>query len=151
MKLDRFLVLNQYFHNLFGASSLADLKQTLKRTQEGQAGDGQSFFYASLVGQVRDPVLRVRLCDYDARVMGYESRLARARGAFTFKYFQYLCLLYAEIYLDRLTDDPQKLLLDLNRFLQNLKSKENHDDGVFVNAHKTRTDPRRGRYAMECA
>jgi len=72
MKLDRFLVLNQYFHSLFGAKSLADLKQTLQRTQEGRAGDGQSYFYASLVGQVRDPELRARLGVYDGRVMGYE-------------------------------------------------------------------------------
>ena len=124
MKLDRFLVLNQCFHNLFGAKNLADLKQTLQRTQEGQGADGQSYFYAGLVGQVRDQELLARLCDYDRRVMGYESRLARARGTFTFKYFQYLSLLYTEIYLDRLTDDPRELLLDLNKSLQHLKLKE---------------------------
>jgi hypothetical protein len=34
MKLDRFLVLNQYLHNFFGTMSLADLNETLQVTQE---------------------------------------------------------------------------------------------------------------------
>lgn len=50
-----------------------------------------------------------KLQEYDTRVVGYETRLAKARGGFAFKYFQYLSLLYAEVFLDRLTEDPPGL------------------------------------------
>ena len=56
--------------------------------------------------------------------MGNETRLSKARGAFTFKYFQYLCLLYMEIFLDHLTEEPEVLVQKLNVFLEGLKQEE---------------------------
>jgi hypothetical protein len=73
---------------------------------------------------VQDAALRDKLAEYDARVMGYEARLAKARGQFAFKYFQYLGLLYTEICLDRLTSEPAAFLADLNAFLQRQKRAE---------------------------
>ena len=55
--------------------------------------------------------------------MDYEARLSKARGNFSFKYFQYLSLLFTEIYLDQLTDDPQKFLNDLNGYLARIKKR----------------------------
>jgi hypothetical protein len=124
VRLEQFLVLNRYLNSRLGARSLGDLKSGLQRIQEGRAGDGQSYFYGALVGQVRDADLREKLRDYDSRVMGYEARLAKARGSFSFKYFQYLCLLYAEIYLDRVTEDPQQFVLDLNSYLGHAREQE---------------------------
>lgn len=123
MRLEQSLVLNRYFHSLFGARGLGELKQPLN-VQEGPAGDGQSYFHGALLGRVRDARLREQLREYDARVMGYEARLVKARGSFAFKYFQYLCLLYTEIFLDRLTEDPEEFVRDLNAFLDRLKREE---------------------------
>jgi len=53
--------------------------------------------------------------------MSYETRLAKARGQFAFKYFQYLGLLYTEIFLDRLTTEPVAFLAELNGFLRKQK------------------------------
>src|SRR3989454_3947259 len=123
MKLEHALVLNRYFHGLFDARDLTDLKQPLN-VQEGRAADGQSYFYGALLGRVQETALRDKLAEYDARVMGYEALLAKARGQFAFKYFQYLGLLYAEVFLDRLTTEPAAVLADLNAFLQRQKRAE---------------------------
>ena len=56
--------------------------------------------------------------------MSYEGRLAKVRGGFSFKYFQYLALLYTEIFFDNLTADPAWFLNELNGFLDRLKNRE---------------------------
>ncbi|MCU0770494.1 MAG: DEAD/DEAH box helicase family protein [Verrucomicrobia bacterium] len=123
MRLEHALVLNRYFHALLDARELTELKQPMN-VQEGRAADGQSYFYGALLGRAQDAALRDKLAEYDARVMGYEARLAKARGQFAFKYFQYLGLLYTEICLDRLTSEPAAFLADLNAFLQRQKRAE---------------------------
>ncbi|MBI4661062.1 MAG: DEAD/DEAH box helicase family protein [Verrucomicrobia bacterium] len=123
MRLEHALILNRYFHGLFDARDLTELKQPLN-VQEGRGADGQSYFYGSLLGRVQDAALRDKLAEYDARVMGYEARIAKARGQFAFKYFQYLGLLYTEIFLDRLTTEPVAFLAYLNAFLLRQKRAE---------------------------
>jgi hypothetical protein len=123
LRLEHALVLNRYFHGLFDARDLTELKQPLN-VQEGRTGDGQSYFYGALLGRVQDAALRDKLAEYDARVMSYEARLAKARGHFAFKYFQYLGLLYTEIFLDRLTAEPAVFLASLNTFLRQQQRSE---------------------------
>lgn len=126
MKLERNLILNRYFHSLFKSDSLEKLKAILKDVPEGPAADNQSHFFRELDNRQlpADKELSRYLPDYDRRIMGYESRLAKARGRFSFKYFQYLCLLYSEIWLDRLTRDSALLLQQANGFLRKVKSRE---------------------------
>ncbi len=124
MRLEHALVLNRYFHALFDARDLTELKSLLAGQTEGPSPLGQSYLYGALLGRVQDAALRDKLAEYDARVMGYEARLAKARGQFAFKYFQYLGLLYTEIFLDRLTAEPVVFLADLNAFLQRQKRAE---------------------------
>lgn len=123
MRFDKYLVLNRYFHSLFGTRSLQELKQSLN-VQEGTASDGQTYFYGALLGRVDDERLRRKLAEYDIRIVHYQARLARARSSFSFKYFQYLSLLCTEIFLDKLTEDPRAFLSELNRYLSKLKQEE---------------------------
>lgn len=119
MNLERSLVLNRFLHGLFGAECLEDLRGALKDEEEGPGPDGHSSYFHVLAGRTGLRMDRRRLADYDLRILGYESELAKARRAErfrTFKYFQYLALLYTEIFLDRLTADPQALLRELNEF-----------------------------------
>jgi hypothetical protein len=107
-----------------GARGLEDLKQVLVRVEEGPGPDGQSRFFHAIAGLKGLRLPEEKLQEHDARLVGYESRLAKARGGFVFKYFQYLSLLYAEIYLDRLTEDPAAFLRELNAFLDGLRNQE---------------------------
>ncbi len=124
MRLEQSLVVNRYFHSLFGAQRLEDLRLVLSRMEEGPGGDGQSHFSHALAGMTGVQLPEGQLREYDGRIMSYEVRLAKARGSFVFKYFQYLCLLYTEIFLDRLTEDPKGLIRELNTFLGRIKKEE---------------------------
>lgn len=142
--LEEYLVLNRYFHRLLGAEDFESLKRALHGVEEGPGPDGQSFFYGALVG--RAPAdFRERLREYDRRVMDYEARLSRARGGLRFRYFQYLALLYTEMFLDALTADPEGLLADLNRSLREWQRREPHLRNV---ADFTPADLRRVAFFM---
>ena len=63
-----------------------------------------------LAGRAGLRIDRRMLADYDLRILGYETLLAKNRRAEpfrTFKYFQYLALLHSEVFLDPLTADPK--------------------------------------------
>lgn len=130
MRLERSLVLNRFCLQLLGADSLDQLKGPLA-TQERGDDAGHSPFYAVLRGlgdqrRLR-PVQRLEAADlerYDLRVMEYQDALARRRSAFSFKYFQYLALLFTEIFLDRLTRHPQRFLRELNAYAHHVRMRE---------------------------
>jgi len=119
LNLERSLVLNQYLHHLFGAEGFDDLRRALKEQEEGPGPDGHSRFYHVRVGRSELKVDPMTLAQYDQRVVEYEARLARNRRSEpfkAFKYFQYLALLYTEIFLDRVTENPKTLLHELKAF-----------------------------------
>jgi hypothetical protein len=109
MNLDRSLVLNRYLHSLFDADRFDDLRRAIKEQEEGAGPDGLSRFFHVLSGRGGIKIGARTLEDYDRRVMEYEATLAKKRRAEpfrSFKYFQYLALLYPEVFLDQLTADP---------------------------------------------
>ncbi|MCL6431320.1 MAG: DEAD/DEAH box helicase family protein [Anaerolineae bacterium] len=125
LRLESYLVLNRYLHHLLGADDLEALKALLRPMPEGPEGSGQSYFLARLVTQPGLRLPREDLERYDRRVMAYEAELRRARRDFKgFRYFQYLALLYTEVFLDRLTADPRAFAADLNRFLDGLRQSD---------------------------
>ncbi len=126
-KLEDYLVLNRYMHHLFGADDFETLKNLLRPLNEGPDGTGQSHFYGALSGLQGLKIPADKLALYDRRVMEYEDRLRRRRNFFRgFRYFQYLALLYTEIFLDRLTSDPGGFAADINAFLHAIQG-ENLD------------------------
>lgn len=124
-RLEDRLILNRFFLDLLGAESFEDLKGLLRLVDEGPDEQGQSNFYGRLITQPGLKLQLEKLAEYDRSILNYEWRLAEARSEFKgFRYFQYLTLLFTEIYLDRLTEDPQTLLHELNGFLKNLRQRE---------------------------
>ncbi len=124
LDFERSLVLNRYFLAQLGAVEFDDLRSHLDRAQEGDWGDGNSFFFHGLVSAgLKDMAMRAKLADYDQRILGYERELARGRGVFRFKYFQWLALLFTELYLDALTEHPAALRRKLNEFFVKEKSR----------------------------
>lgn len=119
MNLERALILNRYLHSLFGAERFDGLRRTLKEQEEGAGPDGRSRFFPVLAGRSELKIDARQLEEYDRRVMEYEALLAKRRRAEpfkSFKYFQYLALLYTEVFLDHMTDDPAAFLRELNAF-----------------------------------
>lgn len=123
MRLHRDLLLFELISAALGGDFPA-LSAACKDADHGRRADGQSHWYGILEGRASKlaagpltPALDLdALRRYDLNILAHEARLAQRRGGFRLKFFQYLALLYAEVFLDRLTSDAGQLLLDLEAF-----------------------------------
>ena len=124
------LVLNQWLFSLFGLSSddgfypmngrrvplleaFTQRFQIGENTAEGLDENNIHRFHTALVNQVEplEALPNDLLLEYDQNIVRHtqrlnERRLARGEEPIVWKYFQYLTLLFTEIYLDRYFRDP---------------------------------------------
>lgn len=122
LKFDDKLVLNQWMLSLFEVPSFDRLTEHMKAPElEGFDEDNVSRYYRFLRAQLFD---RAEL-PFDV-LLGYDQNIVRHWLSITArrnrqgqalypKYFQYLSLLFGEIYLDRYFRNPEGLLEALNR------------------------------------
>lgn len=132
------LVLNQWLFSLFGLTSrdgfadwngkklslLEAFKQKFQLNEESAGGLDENNihrFHTALINQTEslDKLSSDLLLEYDQNIVRHtqrlnERRLARGDEPITWKYFQYLTLLFTEIYLDRYFRDAQALLAAIN-------------------------------------
>ena len=116
------LVLNQWLLSLFKVQCFEELAKYL-RDEELEGLDENNihhFCHALSAHFINLPHLPAEvLLEYDQRIVGHtqrlnEGRLTRGEEPIVWKYFQYLALLFSEIYLDRYFRDPKALLVELN-------------------------------------
>lgn len=84
MSLDGHLVLNRWLDSQFGAEDSESSKSVLVAQEEGPSGDGRRLFFRALAGRRGKKLAEEKLREYDARVVDYEARLARARSGLRF-------------------------------------------------------------------
>ncbi len=116
------LVLNRWMLSHFDGGSLSALKERLGDTfHEGIRADGQTGFFNQLEHMLVDPdqVSVADLRRYDLNIVAHwlaitKKRNRTAGSVLTMKYFQYLSLLFSEIYLDWYFNRRQALLDGLN-------------------------------------
>lgn len=117
------LVLNQWLLGLFGVFKFEHLADKLKAPElEGFDENNVTRFYHALCIYIhpdRRPALPDnQLLAYDENIVRHWKQITERRnrgGPFLYpKYFQYLALLFTEIYLDRYFRDPAGLLAELN-------------------------------------
>ena len=122
-KLQQALVLFHYILNLFGCKDLEALSRDLKDPMlEGVNEDGESKLYHELCHKLyaTGPLSKERLYYYDEHIVKYTNEINEKRSEpIQWKYFQYLSLLFTEIYLDQYFSDAQALCDNLNLFLHN--------------------------------
>ena len=109
MKFNQKLALNAYMLSLFQVESIEELSKDLKESRlESVDENGQSLFYHRLTQRLfENPHLsKDKLEAYDANIVRYTTQLGRD---IKWKYFQYLTLLFVEIYLDRYFNDKEAL------------------------------------------
>lgn len=121
-KLNNSLVLNRYILSLFGANSLEALSEHLKDpAYEGWDENNVSFLHRELVQRLfaTSELTEDLLLAYDENIYRHTKAISEKRDEpVKWKYFQYLSLLFTEIYLDRYFSDKNKLLADINTYLQ---------------------------------
>lgn len=120
-KLQQALVLFHYILHLFGCKDLEALSRDLKDPMyEGVNEDGESRLYHELCHKLyADGALdKERLYFYDQHIVRFTNEINEKRSEpIKWKYFQYLSLLFTEIYLDQYFTSPKELCDNLNRFL----------------------------------
>ena len=130
------LVLNRFCLSLFGADPHGfdkDLfreisKRLTEESLEIRREDGTSPFNDELVRLLPDggPLTEQMLLEYDENIARHTLRINVKRTAkIQWKYFQYLSLLFTEIYLDRYFRDQESLLNELNQILVKLALQRN--------------------------
>lgn len=119
------LVLNQWLLGLFGVKCFDDLAVHLKdEALEGMDESNIHLLHHALCLHLpavdRPELSDERLLEFDQAIVSVtqrlnERRMTRGEPLIVWKYFQYLALLFTEIYLDRYFGDPLALLVALNK------------------------------------
>ncbi|MCC6702167.1 MAG: restriction endonuclease, partial [Fluviicola sp.] len=108
------LVLNKYLLSLFGIDSIgkkiigkngteifAELKYSIN---EGFTEEGNTKYLQSLISHLyaSEDLTPTMLQTYDENIVRFTKQISEKRGEMiTWKYFQYLSLLFTEVYLDK--------------------------------------------------
>jgi hypothetical protein len=116
------LVLNRWMLTFFNTEKLANLKLRLGDDRhEGIGEDGQSKFFHELMHGLFNPnlIAETDLRRYDLSIVRYWQAITAERNkleghVLQMKYFQYLSLLFSEIYLDWYFNKRQALLDGVN-------------------------------------
>jgi len=127
------LVLNQWIVSLFGLDPLKDHKEgkrtlrpvqplakTVKDAQEGMTSENLHHFYKALDVHLQEgaQITRADLLRYEQNIVSHTLAINEKRDRpIVWKYFQWLSLLFAEIYLDRFFADRAALLDRLNAYV----------------------------------
>ena len=124
LKFDQKLVLFQWMLKLFEVNSFEDLAAELKAPElEGFDEENFSRYYHILRARLfdREKLNNDMLLMYDNNIVIHWMKITEKRNLDGYplypKCFQYLSLLFTEIYLDRYFTNKDKLLSDLNEFV----------------------------------
>jgi len=119
-KLENRLVLLAYMNSLLGYESNSALLEDTKGADEGFDADGRSHIYKHLIA--RGSKIKIPgndLARYDENIHQHLEKINRGRSErITLRYFQYLAALYTEIFLDRLFNHKEQLLIELNALVK---------------------------------
>lgn len=131
------LVLNKYLLSLFGIDSIGkkilgkngvELFKELKySSNEGYTDENNTIYLQNLLNhqypteQLNKDMLR----QYDDNIVRFTNEISEDREErITWKYFQYLSLLFTEVYLDKYFSNKAKLLAELNQYVKEFNDKQ---------------------------
>jgi len=144
------LVLFRYFLHELKLGSLGALSEKLNSTEfEGLNESGNTYFcdYITRICKMRGAaVTGEKLRYYDENICRHTCRISENRGAFQWKYFQYIALLFTEMYLDRYFSDPEDFCSELNAWL-----KEKRRESLGLIDFEPYTPEKLNKLAFMCA
>ncbi|MFC5734010.1 DEAD/DEAH box helicase family protein [Cytobacillus gottheilii] len=87
---------------------------------EGYNEENNSYFYELIIRKYLKLgfLNKEKLKEYDENIYQYVRHISENRDEISLKYFQYLSILFTEMYLDRFFLDREKFVDDLNKFVQ---------------------------------
>ncbi|MEZ4908225.1 MAG: DEAD/DEAH box helicase family protein [Saprospiraceae bacterium] len=131
------LVLNKYLLSLFGIDSIGHkivnkegvqiFKELKYSINEGYTEEGNTIFLQTLLNHQypTEFLTREMLQEYDENIVRFTKEISANRNeTIQWKYFQYLSLLFTEIYLDKYFANKTKLLAELNEYAKEYNAKQ---------------------------
>ncbi len=146
------LILFEYFLHQFGKSTLKALAGKLNDAEyEGYDVNQHTHFYSYLIrvcAASKDKVIvsKDKLSTYDENICRYVKQIGEKRGGIVLKYFQYIALLFTEMYLDLYFTEQDSFIEDLNRFIDKKRT-----DSLGQIYYKPYTRESMNKLAFMCA
>ncbi len=132
------IVLNKYLLSLFGIDTIGSkivakggfevFRELKLSSSEGYTEEGNTQFLAQLKAHLylTEDITEVMLQQYDENIVRYTKEISAGREeTLVWKYFQYLSLLFTEIYLDKYFGNKKQLQHELNLFVKKFNEKQN--------------------------
>ena len=120
LPLAKRLVLNRYMLSLFGVKVFEKLSLSINRMDDEESTEERiSKFHEAIVEALPEgaALKKEALQTYGHNIASHTQAIERKRPEpIRWKYFQYLALLFTEIYLDRYMNDNQRFLNNLNAY-----------------------------------
>ena len=115
------LILNHYLLDLLGFNNFSDLAVILKNVPEGIDENKVSYFYNALISSNaflnNAKIDKEVILAYDMNIIRLTRKMQGQREEPVFwKYFQWLCLIFIEIFLDKCFADKQAFCNALNSY-----------------------------------
>ena len=118
--LEQRLILLSWLNDQFGYEHNRDLLADMKDSAEGFDAEGRSYIYHSLLA--RGDAVKISSDDlrqYDENICQHLNEMNAHRSEpIVLRYFQYLAVLYTEVFLDRYFNYSKETLRSLNHFLE---------------------------------
>lgn len=148
VKLEQRLILLAWINSLLGYDENSDLLKEISEAGEGFDGNGRSYVYQRLISRGSNVKINpADLLRYDENIREHLKAMNELRPQpITLRYFQYLAVLYTEIFLDAYFNRQSNLIKILNEFVRQLNEARSHIDQAA--ALFTKEDLRKVAYWM---
>lgn len=134
LKFYKRLVLNQYFLRLFGVSKFEEVSELMKNPEyEGVDEQNNTNFYHFIINEYENKlnISKDKLLIYDENIVRHTNKISeRKEKKITWKYFQYLSLLFTEIYLDKYINESDKFIKELNEYVEEFNLDKDDADKI---------------------
>jgi superfamily II DNA or RNA helicase len=111
------LALFNFMLNHLGMEDFKRLREVLSQVKEEYDSDGKSYFFNALIN-LNLKISNEKLAKYDENIISYLVQINEVRSKkIRLKYFQYIAVLFTEIYLDNLCSDSDDFLASLNKYI----------------------------------
>lgn len=119
LRFDEKLVLFKFMQRELGITDMKQLARQMNLPEEEGINEstGNTLFIEYFFKQPGCRIPETKLRVYDENIRRYTQKIGENRGGLTWKYFQYLSLLFTEIYLDRWFSDKEAFQQELTDFL----------------------------------
>ena len=143
-RLEDHLVLARFIASKLGINKLSEIRD-FSDVQEGFDSEGRSYMFHAILTRLGNTILdntipENKLKEYDDNIRRhFENWKRRRKSNITLKYYQYLALIFTEIFLDNYFRSPSRFLNEINKWIESrISSQDPHitDEDFFGSINK---------------